>query len=70
MLKVKPTPIVPDVVADMGVMERVAINVFHHAGAHYLTLVDRTSGYLLCNEVKRKTIEEMTKVLTEWFSTY
>ena len=70
MSKLKPDPIVPDDVAEIRVMERVAIYVFYHASNHYIALVDWASSYLLCREVKRETTEEMTKVLTEWFSTY
>ncbi len=39
--KMKTAPVIPDDVAEMGIMERVAVDIFHHGGCKYWTLVDR-----------------------------
>ncbi len=46
---------IPDDVAEMGVMERVAVDVFHHGGYKYLTIVDRVSGYIMCRDIKSES---------------
>ncbi len=68
--KMKTTPVIPDHVAQMGVMERIAVDVFHHGGYKYLTLVDRASGYIMCRDIKSESTLCMTKALTELFNTY
>ena len=42
--KTKMTPVIPDDVAEMAVMERVAADVFHYRNNKYLTVVDRGSA--------------------------
>ena len=70
MSKVKTIPVVPDDVAEMGVMERVSIDAFHHANVKYLVIIDRASGYTICKDEKRETTECLTRTLTEVFNTY
>ena len=70
MRKVKTTPVFPDNVAEMGVMERVAADVFHHGGHKYLAIVDRASGYIMCKDVRNESTDCMVKMLTEVFNTY
>ena len=48
-------------------MEKVSADVFHHAGAWYLTIVDRATEYYFGQEVRSETTAELTKTLDAWF---
>ena len=64
MSKVKTTPVISDDVAEMGVMELVAADVFHHRGHKYLAIMDRASGYIMCKDVRNESTDCMVKTLT------
>ena len=68
--KTKKTPVIPDDVAEMAVMERVSADVFHHGNDKYLTVVDRASGYIMCLDVRNKSTDSMVKTFTEIFNMF
>ena len=70
MSKMKTTPVIPDNVAKMGIMERVAADIFHHTGHKYLAVVDRALGYIMCRDVRNESTDCMVKTLSEVFNTF
>ena len=46
--KVRPPPIIPDTLMDIGPMERVSVDVFHSEGKKYLVMADWCSTFRFC----------------------
>ena len=63
-------PVIAQSLVDLEPMERLAADVFHHAGKRYLSMIDRKTTYRFFEELSRETTEEIAEGMTRWFSQF
>ena len=68
--KERQPPVIPDDLLKLGVFELVGIDLMQVASNMYLVLVDKRTGFRLCEHLKKTATEDITRVLEQWFYCY
>ena len=68
--KQRQAPVIPDDLIRLCVFELVGVDLMQVGESNYLVLVDKKTGFRLCEYLKKTATEDVIRVLESWFFKY